>query len=134
MAEKAEQKMKFFSNRSRRLTRAFAPKPISITFETPEFVSQADTNNFVAIMRKMAGVSCSVHHDNPYVHLSVVDATDGSAADLWVLKNDEVLLVPQLQASEAALKKVVNYIFEEWREGAVSSPTSVHDGIQPQKA
>jgi hypothetical protein len=45
-----------------------------------------------------------------------------------VLKNDEILLVPQIKASEAALKKVVNYIFEEWREGSVSSPTS-DDGI-----
>jgi hypothetical protein len=52
----------------------------------------------------------------------------GSAADLWVLKNDEILLVPQIKASEAALKKVVNYIFEEWREGSVSSPTP-NDGI-----
>jgi hypothetical protein len=126
----AEQKMKFFSNRSRRSTRAFEPRPISITYPSPEFMSQTDTNNFVSIMRKMSGASCSVLHDNPYIHLSVVDTNDGSAADLWVLKNDEILLVPQLRASEAALKRFVNYIFEEWREGSVTSPTS-SDGIQP---
>ncbi len=129
MGEIAEHKMKFFSNRSRRLTRAFEPRPISITYASPEFTSQTDTNNFVSIMRKMSDASCSVLHDNPYIHLSVVDANDGSAADLWVLKNDEILLVPQLRASEAALKRFVNYIFEEWREGSVTSPTS--DGIQP---
>src|SRR5260370_6907850 len=126
MGEIAEQKIKFFSNRLRRLTRAFEPRPISITYDVAEFTTQADTNNFVSIMRKMSGTSCSVLHDNPYIHLSVVDTDDGSAADLWVVKNDEILLVPQLRASEAALKRFVNYIFEEWREGSVTIPTSTN--------
>src|SRR5258708_28920176 len=130
MGEIAEQKMQFFSNRSRRLTRAFEPRPISITYESPEFTSQAATNSFVGVMRKMSGASCSVLHANPYVHLSVVDTNDGSAADLWVLQDNEILLVPQLRASEAALKRFVNYIFEEWREGSVTSSTS-SDGIRP---
>jgi hypothetical protein len=128
MAELAAQKMKFFSHRSRRERTAFEAKPISITYESTEFTSRKETNHFVDIMRKMTGASCSVLHNNPYVHLSIVDSTDGSAADLWVLKSDEILLVPQLKASEAALKKFVNYIFEEWREGSVSSPTS-SDGV-----
>jgi hypothetical protein len=131
MADLAEQKMKFFSSRSRQptqLSEQFSePKPISITYDSPDFISQADTNNFVAIMRKMAGASCSVIHNNPYVHLSLVDSTDGSAAELWVLRNDEILLVPQLKSSEAALKKVVNYIFEEWREGSLSSSTFANE-------
>jgi hypothetical protein len=127
MTDIAERKMKFFSNRSRRDTHAFKVRPIAITYNSPEFGSQKESNNFVEVMRRMEGTSCSVLHNNPYVHLSVVDSTDGSAADVWVLKNDEILLVPQIKASEAALKKVVNYIFEEWREGSVSSPPS--DGI-----
>jgi hypothetical protein len=130
MGEIAEKKMKFFSNRSRRSTQSSEARPISITYASPEFTSQTDTNSFVSIMRKMSGASCTVLHDNPYIHLSVVDANDGSAADLWVLKNDEILLVPQLRASEAALKRFVNYIFEEWREGSVTSTTST-DGVQP---
>jgi len=133
MAAIAEEKMKFFSNRSRRLTPRFEPHPISITYDSPEFVSLTDSKNFVSIMRRMPRISCSVLHDNPYVHLSVVDSTDGSAADVWVLKNDEILLVPQLKASEAALKRFVNYIFEEWREGSVASPTPA-DAIQPPAA
>lgn len=132
MATLAEQKMKFFSNRSRLTLETHEPRPISITYDSPEFTSQKATDRFVGIMRKMTRTSCTVLHDNPYIHLSVVDSTDGSAADLWVLKNDEILLVPQLRASEAALKRFVNYIFEEWREGSVTSPTS--DGLQPQEA
>jgi len=113
MSEIAERKMTFFSKGSRRDANAFKARPISITYDSPEFGSQKDSNSFVAVMQRMEGTSRSVLHNNPYVHLSVVDSTDGSAADLWVLKNDEILLVPQIKASEAALKKVVNYIFEE---------------------
>jgi hypothetical protein len=126
MAHIAERKMEFFSNRSRRSSPSFEPKPISINYETAEFNSLTDTKNFVGILRHMPGVSCSVLHDNPYVHLSLVDSSDGSGAELWVFKNDEIVLVPQLKASEASLKKFVNYIFEEWREGSVTSPTSAH--------
>lgn len=126
MAQIAERKMEFFSNRSRRSSPTFEAKPISITYETAEFNSLTDTKNFVGIVRHMPGVSCSVLHDNPYVHLSLVDSRDGSGAELWVFKNDEIVLVPQLKASEASLKKFVNYIFEEWREGSVTSPTSGH--------
>jgi hypothetical protein len=128
LADIAERKMKFFSNRSRRDIHAFKTRPISITFESPQFGSQKESNSFVEVMQRMTGTSCSVLHNNPYVHLSVVDSADGSAADVWVLKNDEILLVPQIKATAAALKRVVNYIFEEWREGSVSSSTS-DDGI-----
>ena len=126
MAQIAERKMEFFSNRSRRSSPRFEAKPISISYETAEFKSLTDTKNFVGIMRRMPGVSCSVLHANPYVHISLVDSTDGSGAELWVFKNDEIVLVPQLKASEASLKKFVNYIFEEWREGSVASPASAH--------
>lgn len=126
MAQIAERKVEFFSNRSRRLSPSFEAKPISITYRTAEFNSLTDTKNFVGMLRKMPGVSCSVLHDNPYVHVSLVDSADGSGAELWVFKNDEILLVPQLKASEASLKKFVNYIFEEWQEGSVTSPTSDH--------
>jgi hypothetical protein len=130
MARIAERKVEFFSNRSRRSSPSFEAKPISINYETAEFNSLTDTKNFVGIIRRMPGVSCSVLHDNPYVHLSLVDSADGSGAELWVFKNDEIVLVPQLKASEASLKKFVNYIFEEWREGSVTSPTSAH-ALQP---
>lgn len=130
MAHIADGKMTFFSNRSRRTVEKFEARPISITFGLPMFKSAADNKNFTNIIRKMPRISYSVLHSNPYVHLSVIDNTDGSGTDLWVLKEDEVLLIPQLKASEAALKRLVNYIFEEWREGQVTSANPDSHAVQ----
>lgn len=124
MVQIANRKMTFFSNRSRRSIEQFKARPITITFTSPAFRSVENNTRFSNIIRKMPRISCSVLHNNPYIHLSVVDTKDGSGTDLWVLKEDEIMLVPQLKASEAALKRLVNYIFEEWREGEVSSASS----------
>lgn len=131
MARIADKKMNFFGNRSRHLTEKFEAKPISITFDSPAFRSLNDNKNFINILRKMPRASCSVLHSNPYVHVSVMEREDNSGTDLWVLKNDEVLLVPQLTASEAALKRLVNYIFEEWREGTIADPQALNDALRP---
>jgi hypothetical protein len=130
MAQMAESKVDFFSNRSRRSVQRYEARPISITFEGPVFRTGDDNKHFVGLLRKMPGVSCSVLHGNPYVHLFVRDRLDDSGAELWVLKDDEVLLIPQLKASEAALKRMVNYIFEEWREGQVGNLARNDDGLR----
>lgn len=119
MAELASEKLKFFTGRERRKTPELAPRPIVISFPTEVFRSSDDARRFVAVMAKMKNASCSILHGNPYVHLSLVDNLDGSSAQLWVLKADELTLVPQIKTSEAALKRIVNHVFEEWGEGNV---------------
>lgn len=122
MAQMAARKMEFFANRSRRTTEQCKARPISISFDSAAFRNIDDNRNFIGILRKMPGTSCALLHGNPYVHLFLKDGADNSGTDVWVLKDDEVLLIPQLKASEAALKRLVNYIFEEWREGQMTNP------------
>jgi len=64
--------------------------------------------------------TCTILHANPYVHLSVVDNLDYSSADVWVVAQNQILIVPQLKASAAGLKRIVNHIFEHFREGKLS--------------
>ena len=64
--------------------------------------------------------TCTVLHGNPYVHLSIVDNLDYSSADVWVVSQNQILIVPQLTASAAGLKRIVNHIFEHFREGQLS--------------
>jgi hypothetical protein len=122
MTEIAARKMEFFANRSRRTTEKHKARPISISFDSTAFRNADDNKNFIGILRKMPGTTCAILHGNPYVHLFLRDGFDNSGTDVWVLKDDQVLLIPQLRASEAALKRLVNYIFEEWREGQITSP------------
>ncbi len=119
MAELASEKMGFYMGRERKSAPELPPRPIVILFPTQLFRSVDDARRFILVMRKMKNASCTVLHGNPYVHVSLVDNLDGSSAHLWVLKPDEVTIIPQIKTSEGALKRIVNHVFEEWGEGNV---------------
>jgi hypothetical protein len=116
----SSERLKFFSNRERFSTRDHAPRPLSIGYEHDIFKSSDQTRKLVEAMQRLKHGTCTVLHSNPYVHLSVVDNIDFSSADVWVLSQNQILILPQLRASEAALKRIVNHIFEQFREGRIS--------------
>ncbi len=122
MAALASEKMQFFMERERRKVPDKPPRPIVVSFPSDVFRSPDDTKRFVALMRRMTNASCTVLHGNPYVHLSLVDNADGSSMRLWVLRPNEVTIIPQIKTSDAALKRVVNHVFEEWAEGSITEP------------
>ena len=116
----SSERLKFFSSRDRLSTPDHAPRPLQITYERDVFKTSNETKRLVDGMHRFKHGTCTVLHANPYVHLSIVDNLDFSSADLWVLSQNEILLVPQMRASHAALKRIVNHIFEYFREGKIS--------------
>lgn len=120
MAEIASQKFSFFMGRERRKTPDLLPRPVVISFPTDVFRSADDSKRFISVLARMPNVSCSVLHGNPYVHVSFVDNLDGSSTRVWVVKPNELTIVPQIKTSEAALKRIVNHVFEEWAEGEIT--------------
>jgi len=70
-------------------------------------------------MRKLPSSSVSILHGNPYVHLSILDYKDGSVFDIWVLSPDVITIVPQMKGTVAAIKRVINYIFDSYAEGQI---------------
>jgi hypothetical protein len=120
LVEFGSARLRFFSGRDRLTTPSHAPKPLYINYEIAVFRSQDELKRFIAVMKGFRRGTCTVLHANPYVHLSLVDNRDYSSADVWVLSQDQILVVPQLRASAAALKRIVNHIFENFREGEVT--------------
>jgi len=116
----ASERLKFFSNRERLSTPNHAPSPLQIEYEFDIFKASDQTTKLVEAMRRFKHGRCTILHANPYVHLSIVDNIDFSPADLWVLSQNQILLVPQIRASEVALKRIVNHTFENFREGKIS--------------
>jgi hypothetical protein len=113
-------RLKFFSNRDRLNTVGHAPVPLQIEYPIDIFKSSEQAQKLIAAMQKFRHGTCTILHANPYVHLTMVDNKDFSSADLWVLSQDQILLVPQIRASAVALKRIVNHIFENFREGRIS--------------
>jgi hypothetical protein len=116
----SSQRLKFFSNRDRLSTRNHEPSPVQIEYDVDIFKTSEQARRLVEAMRRFKHGTCTVLHANPYIHLSLVDNIDFSAADLWVLSKNEILLVPEIKASDVALRRIVNHIFENFREGKIS--------------
>lgn len=117
MVDLAHERLRFLSKRDRRATPASEPRPLKIRYGTDVFANREQILRFVEVMRRFKHGTCSVLHGNPYVHVSLVDNIDFSSADVWVLNRDDVLIVPQVRTSEAALRRIVSHIFENFREG-----------------
>ncbi len=107
----ASLKFIFYMNRSRKEITDYKPKPIEIEYDYDIFEEKSQRLKFINTMSKIQGISCSVIHNNPYIQLSLADYSDGSSCDIYVLKTNRVLIIPQVKASEAALKKISNHIF-----------------------
>lgn len=113
-----QKKFELYSNRARKKDNR-SPSPLVIEFDHDIFRDVALNHRFIDSLNAMSYVSLSVYHSNPYVHLSLVDYLDGSAFDIWVLSADRITVVPQLRASEASISRLMNHIFETFREGTI---------------
>lgn len=114
------ERLQFFSERDRVSTADHTPRPVQISYESEIFKSPKETKRLVESLRRFRHGTCTMLHANPYIHLSLVDNIDYSSADVWVLSQNEILVVPQMRASSDALKRIVNHIFEYFREGSIS--------------
>lgn len=110
---------KLFSNRSRRQTENLTPRPLSIDYSNDIFENVAGNMKFISAVSKLDKASVSILHGNPYVHISVTDYIDGSSFDVWVLKSNQIVLVPQMKGTVAGIKRLVNHIFDSFAEGEV---------------
>jgi hypothetical protein len=114
-----EDRLRFLQGRTRNETTNFIPKPVKIQYESEVFSNVQQIAKLLETLKHFKHGSCSVLHGNPYLHVSMLDNYDYSAADVWVLNRNEVLIVPQIRTSEAALKRIISHIFENFREGTL---------------
>lgn len=108
-----------FGERSRLGRPSYAARPLVVAFPEARFLDEDEVKRFVEAMRLMTTASVSVLHDSAYLQLTVVDYYDGSCIDVWVLGTDQVIIVPQLRGTIAAIKRVINHIFDYYAEGQI---------------
>jgi hypothetical protein len=117
MIDLAHQRLIFLSNRDRMTAARFEPRPVKIKYDSDVLGTAEQLSRLLDVMKRFKHGTCSVIHGNPYIHVSLVDNYDFSAADVWVVNRDDILIVPQVKTSEAALKRIVSHIFEHFKEG-----------------
>ena len=112
-------KTKLYSNRSRE-DNGGDIRPLAITLDNTMASDHSENSAFIKSMESMPHITLSVYHSNPYVHVSLVDYMDGSSFDIWILSTRQILIVPQMRATHAAIARLTNHIFERFGEGCVA--------------
>lgn len=115
----ARNNSKIFSKRSRMENRGKV-KPIVIKYSYSLFENLEQNSRFINVITKFPLSSISVYHKNPYLHMSLIDYLDGSSYDLWILSNNEIIIVPQLRNTFNSLSRLTEFIFEKFQEGELS--------------
>jgi hypothetical protein len=95
---------------------------IDVQFGETVFQNRDDNFAFISSLDQMTRSGIAVLHENPYVHVSLIDFFDGSAFEIFATTKNTVTIVPQVGASPFSLNRLCNHIFENFREGAVVKP------------
>ena len=95
---------------------------IDLQFGETAFQGRDDNLAFISSLDQMARSGIAVLHENPYVHVSLIDFFDGSAYDIFATSRKAVTIVPQVGASPFSLNRLCNHIFENFREGLIAKP------------
>jgi hypothetical protein len=112
-------KMNFYEGRSRLLQKDLNTKPFDIEFDFDIFKDSFQNKKLINSLLEMPNASVSVYHANPYLSVSFLDYLDGSSCKIWVVSSKKITIVPQLKSSYASLQRLVNHIFESFREGQI---------------
>lgn len=94
-------------------------EPTVIRFAEKIFRDEGANARHVDAIAEMPDSSISKYSVDSHIHLSLVDYTDGSSYDIWVLASDRLTIIPQIRASGASLRRLVNHVFERICEGRV---------------
>lgn len=113
--------LELFIDRERSLKENFVPKPIKIHYKYDLFKDKSQNNRLIDALKKITYSSLSVIHYNPYLHCTFVDFKDGSSYDIWILSNNEIIIIPQMRSSYASLERLCNHIFIGLREGIIEN-------------
>jgi hypothetical protein len=95
------------------------PEPIVIKFEDKPFSDTSKNKQFIGALSAMDSCSISRYHNNPYIHLSLIDYLDGSSYDIWVVTVDRMVIIPSFSASTASMSRLLNHVFERIKEGEI---------------
>jgi hypothetical protein len=96
--------------------------PVDIDFPETVFHGREDNLVFLSSLDRMTRSGMAVMHENPYIHVSLIDFFDGSSFDIFATTPNRVTVIPQVDASAFSLNRLCNHIFENFREGIITKP------------
>lgn len=112
-------KDRMFANRSRDYGSKEAD-PITISYDEGTLRGRGLNSQLIRALDGLNKSSVTVYHDNPYMHASVLDYTDGSTADVFLVSDSNISVIPGFNSSRRALSRICDQINQGFREGEIS--------------
>jgi hypothetical protein len=118
VAQVGSEKLRSFSRRGL-IENHYRAAPLSIRYSEPVFDRLTEVRRLVTVLSRYPNSLHAVQHGNPYAAVQIADGYDGSAFYVWAVSPDRITIVPRLKATEAAVGRLVQYLFEQFREGRI---------------
>ena len=115
MAESRVKQIRFSARTARRRT----PEPLIINYGRDVFADPRHNKNHIAALASLPRSGISVYHSDSYLHTAIVDYSDGSSYNIWILVGDKLAIIPQIYASESSMGRLVSHIFENIGGGRI---------------
>lgn len=107
------------SHRERSKSANFASKPVYIEFSEPVFRDKEQNRRLVNALKMLSNSANSVIHQNPYMHVVLMDYLDNSNMDIWVLSDTRITISPQTVCTMSSLNRLCDHISKEFKEGEI---------------
>lgn len=111
-------RIKYLEKRSEN-AKNIKPDPIVVRFGKNVFSEEGWNQKFVNDMSELVNIGITEFHRNPYLHLSILDYSDGSSYAIWILSENEINIIPQARATVASMSKILSHIYEKINEGEI---------------
>jgi hypothetical protein len=93
--------------------------PLTLKFEKNIIRDKKDNIEIIRSLQNLKRSSVLVYHSNPYLHLSLLDFTDGSSCDVFVSSPDALTIIPSYNSTLSSLMRIFNHLSKDFQEGEI---------------
>lgn len=111
---------------------ALAGRPITFCFADDVLTDRPNNQALVNTIGSLPRVSVNAFHINPYLHVSVVDLTDGSTMDLFADDPATLSVIPGKRCSVSAVSRVFDQVYNHFALGEIVAPPNIQVGGEAQ--
>ena len=116
LASVGNEKGSLFSGRGR-APGEMVLKPLEIAYAKDVFLGPGDNLRLIRALSNLDRGAITVHHRNPYLHVSFLDFVDGSSFEIYTGEADRLTIVPNFNCTVHSFMRVYERLNEDLHEG-----------------
>ena len=107
---------------------ALSGRPIVFRFSRAVLTDRSRNQELLGTLATLRNVSVCAFHLNPYLHVALVDYTDGSNMDIFADDPVTLSVIPGKRCSVAAISRAFNAVYAHFASGQIAAVENVEIG------